>query len=384
MSTLRFAENVGTLKNNPKINVIMNEITMARRKTPTKQMFTPRPTSTFKANQTALNNLSKKKLNFPPTNTSTARKKGLSINPNNTTARQQPYSFLAPHDVPPARPTEHDFSFAGNISTSTFINQPIAALDQTQNFTGSYSPVIRQCMSTFESKMEERINAAVNDIANKFMVNSSMLGATFEQPQEEQKRNLKRQSKVAMPEMSKRRSTRNSHLLVLDDNKPQGGNEDVKPMEDTFDMLDETMQMMGLEQTLAVAETSMLRRSRRVQDLNESRALQRKEEVTMAKNMEVVVKDKKKRQKNPSFLKNRYLTSFFRLSTQFEAPQEEVEEAKTETTSKSAPRKGKKTTDPKKTHAKEVLNILNNGNLKELQILPQIGLKTAYQIMTFR
>lgn len=35
-------------------------------------------------------------------------------------------------------------------------------------------------------------------------------------------------------------------------------------------------------------------------------------------------------------------------------------------------------------HATEVLKILNSGNLKELQILPLIGLKTAYQIMSYR
>ncbi|XP_055384041.1 kinesin-like protein Nod [Condylostylus longicornis] len=35
-------------------------------------------------------------------------------------------------------------------------------------------------------------------------------------------------------------------------------------------------------------------------------------------------------------------------------------------------------------HQKAVLDILNNGTIKELQILPYIGLKTAYQIITHR
>lgn len=170
LSTLRFAENVGTLKNNPKINVIMNEITMARRKTPTKQMFTPRPNSTFKSNRVTMNNTLKKKvLNFP----------GPAQNNNKTTSLARKSVQPMTHQIDNRRPTmteEQDFSFAtNNISTSTFINHhPL--MDQTQNLQPmSYSPVIRQCMSTFESKLDERISAAVNDIANKLMNNSTMV-----------------------------------------------------------------------------------------------------------------------------------------------------------------------------------------------------------------
>lgn len=35
-------------------------------------------------------------------------------------------------------------------------------------------------------------------------------------------------------------------------------------------------------------------------------------------------------------------------------------------------------------HRKAVLDLLNKGSMKELQILPQVGQKTAYQIVTQR
>lgn len=38
----------------------------------------------------------------------------------------------------------------------------------------------------------------------------------------------------------------------------------------------------------------------------------------------------------------------------------------------------------KKSHIEFVLNILNEGTLKDLQMLPMIGIKTAYQIYTYR
>lgn len=38
----------------------------------------------------------------------------------------------------------------------------------------------------------------------------------------------------------------------------------------------------------------------------------------------------------------------------------------------------------KNQHCKAVLNLLNTGNLKDIQLLPQIGIKTAYQIITHR
>lgn len=96
----------------------------------------------------------------------------------------------------------------------------------------------------------------------------------------------------------------------------------------------------------------------------------------------------KKKKRNPSFVKNQYLASYFRLSTQMEAPEEgdEDEEKESETAVEKGKRKGRKggNVAAQNTHSTEVLKILNNGNLRELQILLQVGLKTAYQIMTYR
>lgn len=105
-----------------------------------------------------------------------------------------------------------------------------------------------------------------------------------------------------------------------------------------------------------------------MQLLNESKAV--KEEQKKAE-------EKKKKASNPIFVKNKYLASYFRLSTQLEQPEETEERGEQEVTQKG----GKAAQN---THSAEVLNILNGGNLRELQILPQVGLKTAYQIMTFR
>ena len=179
---------------------------MARRKTPTKQMFTPRQTATSarKTMNNNLNNTTKKRLNFPPTNTSTAKKKG---NP-----FRQPLSMMGPPgDVPGLiqcrRPTEMDFSLnAGNIANSTFINPVVQTglLEQTQ---GSYSPVIRRCISEIGSTLDEKINAAVSELANK--INGSVLmgggGA-----------GKRITMSVGLEEMEppKRRRTRNSHLQV--------------------------------------------------------------------------------------------------------------------------------------------------------------------------
>lgn len=66
------------------------------------------------------------------------------------------------------------------------------------------------------------------------------------------------------------------------------------------------------------------------------------------------------------------------------ADDEENGKAAELSTDKEAKGRRKKKESAADTHAKEVLNIVNNGNLKELQILPLIGLKTAYQIMSYR
>lgn len=392
LSTLRFAENVGTLKNNPKINVIMNEITMARRKTPTKQMFTPRPTSTLKGSRATLtannaNTLQKKKLVFPHNhqhqrqtmmvNTSTTKKRAAS-------GVYRPLSKIGggggglteiPATIGSRRPTEQDFSFGANISTSTFV-------DQTQT---SYSPVIRQCMSTFESKLDERINAAVNDIASKLLLsgNSIMMGES--------------QRTVSGAVEPKRRRTRNSYREGVAEEatfkvpheviqKGGGGGEDEEQhLNNTFDLTTDGLQFnssFASETMVEMGETSILRRSRRVQELNESRLVEEEEERKQKKRLDEEKERNTKKQKNPRFLKNKYLASYFRLSTQLEAPEEGPEEEEEEEVRNKKKTKGGRVAQ--NTHSTEVLKILNNGNLKELQILPQIGLKTAYQIMTFR
>lgn len=417
MSTLRFAENVGTLKNNPKINVIMNEITMARRKTPTKQMFTPRPNSTFKGskrNTINTNTLKKKVLNFPANNhnntttttlTSTARKDSkvgqINRRPSYYPNPQQT-DTLAPSAsaIHARRPTEQDFSFAANISTSTFINHPLDHNNQSQAV--NYSPVIRKCMSTFESKLDERISAAVNDIASKLMNNSTFVGgasvvggATFEG-------GAKRTSSVPMGSEEppkQRRRTRNSCQPVEEDqmtfkvpNQVQRTlhrDEDpiavqsTEPLNGTFELLAPSESSMAFDvsnSTMVQEDTSMLRRSRRVQVLNESRvqreAVERQKRTQEGNGR----KELKQKPKKPQFVRNKYLASYFRLSTQME--NKEAEEQAEKAVVVVPKRKGK--AQAQNTHSTEVLNLLNNGNLKELQILPQIGLKTAYQIMTFR
>lgn len=40
--------------------------------------------------------------------------------------------------------------------------------------------------------------------------------------------------------------------------------------------------------------------------------------------------------------------------------------------------------EAKAKHKKYVLNTLNNGEIKDLQVLPTIGAKTAYQMVTYR
>ena len=130
-----------------------------------------------------------------------------------------------------------------------------------------------------------------------------------------------------------------------------------------------------------VGETTMLRRSRRVQELNESRVLRERSKTQEAS---VVEEKKQKRSKKPQFLKNKYLASYFRLSTHLEGEEEKEKSSSVDTGNE---RKSSKTVGPKhgkNQHATEVLKILNQGNLKELQILPQVGLKTAYQIMSCR
>lgn len=262
----------------------------------------------------------------------------------------------------------------------------MAALDQTQQT--SYSPVIRRCMSTFESKLEERINAAVQDITCKLM-EGSVLG--------------KRTSSLMPGQIgleTKRRRTRNSHLVdelqpgnpfdLENDatfkvpNEVVGGRESVwvedsiraaNPMNSTFDLHENTAQEVVSN---GQGNRTAVRRSRRVQELNESK-LQLKLVEEAVKQPEV----KRKSRKNPSFVRNPYLASYFRLSTQLESPEEEVGGCVKEETEQKK-RGGRKQKVTKNSHADEVLKILNGGNLKELQILPQVGLKTAYQIMTYR
>lgn len=389
LSTLRFAENVGTLKNNPKINVIMNEITMARRKTPTKQMFTPRPTSTIKRNRSTINNttttLKKKCLNFPEkANTTLTAKKE---------QQQQQMGMRRPSYYPNAEPpqsmtsrrttTETDFSFAGNISTSTFISNHQPQLIDTSQM--NFSPVIRKCMSTFESKLDERISAAVNDIASRFMNNSV----------------VKRQSSIDLGEdqPKRRRSSRASCIAiapVLDADvvfkvphqpaaKSQEG-EALEELNNTFDLGNDSTLFDVSNSTMIQGETSKttLRRSRRVQELNESKLM---EQEKMVGQLPPAKERKSQKQTKPKFVRDKYLSSYFRLSTQMECPKEEdEEELEMKVVESRKGRKDKKALGkgPQNTHATGVLSILNNGNLKELQILPQIGLKTAYQIMTYR
>lgn len=48
------------------------------------------------------------------------------------------------------------------------------------------------------------------------------------------------------------------------------------------------------------------------------------------------------------------------------------------------PKTKKQAKDAQQKHEKAVLDLLNTGTIREIQILPQVGLKTAYQIITQR
>lgn len=397
----------------------MNEITMARRKTPTKQMFTPRPNSTFKSSQRNTintNTLKKKVLNFPANNhntttttlTSTARKdsKVGQTNRRPSYYPNQQMDTLAPSAsaIHARRPTEQDFSFAANISTSTFINHPLDHNNQSQAV--NYSPVIRKCMSTFESKLDERISAAVNDIASKLMNNSTFVGGASVVGGATYEGGAKRTSSVPIGSgepPKQRRRTRNSYQPVEEEQmtfkvphqvqRTLHRDEDpialqrIDPLNGTFELLAPSESSLGAmafdvsNSTMVQEDTSMLRRSRRVQVLNESRV--QREVVERQKRTQEGngKKELKQKPKKPQFVRNKYLASYFRLSTQMENREAEEQEEKVVVVQK---RGGKGKAQAQNTHSTEVLNLLNNGNLKELQILPQIGLKTAYQIMTFR
>lgn len=196
LSTLRFAENVGTLKNDPKINVIINEITMARRKTPTKQAFTPHRNTigtTAAARRPPLNQsqytyqtLKKKSLNFPAASAvrrvaqssmKAVANRASKANNNNTVLLKASHNkTLDFNGMQPGnggtfvyRPTEDFSTFTGgNVSASTFVQ---AALNES-----NFSPVIRRYMSTFESKLEEKIQSAFDDMTQRLLSATGVSG----------------------------------------------------------------------------------------------------------------------------------------------------------------------------------------------------------------
>lgn len=166
LNTLRFAENVGTLKNDPKINVIINEITMARRKTPTKQVFTPFTARKLDSSKYTFQTLKKKSLNFLPSARKTLGPKVKVVEPLIDTTIHKNVNLTLPDTY---RPTDDFSMFAPNISTSTFINP---GLNDT-----NFSPVLRRYMNTFEDKLEAKISTAFEEMAKNLM-ETTMLAMT--------------------------------------------------------------------------------------------------------------------------------------------------------------------------------------------------------------
>lgn len=141
-------------------------------------------------------------------------------------------------------------------------------ITQTMNF----SPVIRRCMSTFESRLEEKINAAMNDIATK-LINTSTVTAP------------KRQSvRVSASAEAKKRKTVDDDIFKVPQIPHLEGNVVVDAHNSTFDLAGcENDVNVSSSTTIAeddgsrvgIAETSILRRSLRIQNLNESLAIKK-------------------------------------------------------------------------------------------------------------
>lgn len=446
LSTLRFAQSAKNLRHNPQINSKLMEL-KGKSKTPYKSnpyrtksstMVTPTPCkrpfsmvnippTERKRNPTLHGNTfctpnKKRKTENPIFNRTvvglTPKEKQKIGTVKIPISKPLPFSFepSVRESINPDPFTDSEFSNSRgslmnlNISSSTAIDAPHVK-NSVNKISSSYSPLVRKCVaeveSTFKSSMSQFLETLKNTQSiQKPLCNSSPLTA-----ERQRIRAIIRQELFSIASEEKNDKIKNNGVnkeLFCSQITSSPVGPEVKPFAEEsllhvsigFNSTDNEPFFHSEKTVLPSTSKKPLRRSRRL---------------SSQMSQSVVINDSAivpRRRSHRLSLKNLTITQrrSSRLLPHKELPNEEEEEEQPQPSKafkkSNKPAKAikplinnptiasyfnekenKKRTNLKSNlakHQKAILEILNTGNMKELQCLPQIGLKTAFQIVTQR
>ncbi|XP_055843366.1 kinesin-like protein Nod [Episyrphus balteatus] len=437
LSTLRFAQNAKNLKNNPQINSKLMEL--KKSKTPYKSnplrpkntIATPTP---CKRPFSLANNP-----NLHGNTFCTPNKKRKTENPifNRTVVGltpkekqkigtvKMPVSKVVPFSYEPSSVRESinsdifsDLDLLGsraslNISSSTTIDAP-----QNNKAPSTYSPIVRKCMAevenTFKSSMSQFLEnlKSTQSVQKPSLFNSSPLSC-----ERERIRTIIRQELFSLTREKNSEEIRKidngiNKELFADESSPLfkiPALPDIKQTPDPCSSLSLDLNSTENEQFSNIEETVLP-----VKPLRRSRRLSSRAQSLGANNDSVIVPKRRSTRLSIKSLHDVRRRSIRLMSHKEHSLEEVQEELKTPvkqndkpTTSRTVKKSKKpagslvqnptiagyfegkenKSTNLKSNlakHQKAILEMLNSASMKELQYLPQIGLKTAFQIVTQR
>ncbi|XP_059617429.1 kinesin-like protein Nod [Phlebotomus argentipes] len=371
LNTLRFAKNAKSMKNNPQINLIITEIQNARRNTPTKPPVTPRQRQTMNA----LKDTTKKAAVKTPFHNRTFTTPGAkSWMANGRVVRKR-------SDV--RNPPLSDTSFAaGNVSTSTEKpEEPEAPLRLEPSLTSvAFSPIIRRHVEQLEARLGERMQNMINtmtpQVARQELVASTpnpSRNQEFPCNLDEIKKELQQIVRTEISGFLRRPS-----VAEEEENLAQAEEEEAQNV--TFDVVIPDIPttefpvqpgMFGVVQNTEASEEPQRKKPRREETvkshgLNES--VRRSARIAAIASTSVLQESVRK------------LPTPKKLHRTKRTRDVDILQGLLDATEAAKGRKSR----AKSVLKEEILKIINTGNLKQLQLLSQIGLKTAFHIINHR
>uniref|UniRef100_A0A1B0CKY2 Kinesin motor domain-containing protein n=2 Tax=Lutzomyia longipalpis TaxID=7200 RepID=A0A1B0CKY2_LUTLO len=401
LNTLRFANSAKSMKNNPQINLIITEIQNARRNTPTKPPVTPKKRQTITA--TLKETTNKKFLPKTPYHNKTFTTPGWKNGRISGASGKKRSSTKAPpaamnfNVTPFARKTRRSSveSTLSTVSSSTekpeeVIQAPGRPLIEPSLTTVAFSPIIRRHVEQLEVRLGERMQCILSTInaptetprvQPRTDIVSSTPNVSHNQefpscPLDEIKRELQKIVRSEISDILGKTLSRRNSVAEQDEELDVPAEDDIQNM--TFDVVipdnpttdfpvQKDMFEGHAEKENLPEKAATKRRSRRqeIVDVQNESLLRRSARITARRNTTCAEETFKK---PPTPVKKRRKQERDVIGEVLKA----TEVAKG----------GKRMV--KSVHKQEILKLLNTGNLKQLQCLSQVGLKTAFHIITHR
>ncbi|GAB0094524.1 Kinesin-like protein [Sergentomyia squamirostris] len=396
LNTLRFANSAKSMKNNPQINLMITEIQNARRNTPTKPPVTPRKRQTIAAlkETTAKKNNCKTPYNNRTFTTSGLKRKKSSL------FKLPPLLPQFTENTPFARKTRRSSLDSHTSRLSTMSTRPDPApeplqpirnrlLDVEPSLTSAaFSPIIRRHVERLEERLGEKMQNILNSTrapseAPPSEMPRELVASTpiphwqeYSCPLDDIKRELQ---KIVRSEISAILGKSPSRPPSAADN-PEVSAVDDEEQNVTFDVIIPDLpttefpvnQAMFQEQIVEAQVSSSVQmekkpsRKRPVEDLDKSMLRRSIRILERSNSIMDLQEDFKKPEAPKKPKKGKNINEYF-LKDILKATEH---------------MKGKK--KAKTAHKETILKIVNTGNLKQLQLLSQIGPKTAFHIITHR